>query len=129
MTTPLETLYAELADIEEQMEDKTLPHSDQQLLDQAWDTITNQIVELEAAAAFADEVEWQDARAVLDPPLSILIPEEDGRRVCNCDGDGRCAYCEELEMWNAAEDDKRSCANCAGCMYCSEEHYDAAGEV
>ena len=39
----MEHLIEQLADIERQMDDATLSHSDQQLLDQAWDDIMEQI--------------------------------------------------------------------------------------
>jgi hypothetical protein len=47
----LETLYDALADIERQQQDQTLSHSDQQLLDQAWEEISNQIDELDGVEA------------------------------------------------------------------------------
>ena len=65
----LRDLYAELADIERQQEDKTLPHSDQQLLDQAWEEVTNHIDELEEMIASEhreDEDQWRDAAAYLE---------------------------------------------------------------
>ena len=209
----LEKLHAELADIELQQQDRTLPHSDQQLLDQAWEDVSNKIDELEEILQIAEEYEedqWRDAAEYLEsesedsrpptprpreplrfapppppisfapgdpmypppvartlschgvPPLSatrsevpipdgwrpfplpppITIPEHDGgpsgppaprhaARICNCDADGMCAYCEEeqLQQWNAMEDDRVGCRYCAGCMYCSESRYDGADEI
>jgi hypothetical protein len=77
--TTLETLYAELADIERQQQDKTLPHSDQQLLDQAWEATTNQIDELERYIEDCEEEGWRDAREVIDEdsprfPSYPLVP-------------------------------------------------------
>jgi len=193
----LEKLHSELADIERQQQDTTLPHSDQQLLDQAWEDVSNKIDELEEILRVAEEyeeVQWRDAAEYLEsesedsrpptprpteplrlvppvtrslsshgvPPLSatrsevpipdgwrpfplpppITIPEHDGGpsgppaprhavRICNCDADGMCAYCEEeqLQQWNAMEDDRVGCRYCAGCMYCTESRYDGADEI
>lgn len=94
MTTPsneelLTQLHAELADIERQQQDLTLPHSDQQLLDQAWEDITNRIDALEesfdAYRAYIEQREtaWQDAAEYLEddsdeeeerPPVTIAPP-------------------------------------------------------
>jgi hypothetical protein len=65
----LEELRTQLADIERQQDDRTLPHSDQQLLDQAWDDVTNQIEELEEVLELAerfDDIHWRDAAQFLD---------------------------------------------------------------
>jgi hypothetical protein len=78
----LEELRAQLADIERQQQDPTLPHSDQQLLDQAWDDYTNQIDELEEILELADrfdEDHWRDAAQFLEeaepdePPPSVTL--------------------------------------------------------
>lgn len=150
--TTLEILYAELADIERQQQDKTLPHSDQQLLDQAWEETTNQIDDLERSIEDCEEEGWRDAREVIGEvapsfpsyPLTITIPSPhispsyvpppprpDPYPVCNCDGDGRCDYCLELEAWNALQDDRdEGCKHCSGCAYCIENGgYDGANEV
>jgi hypothetical protein len=77
----LEELRTQLADIERQQEDRTLPHSDQQLLDQAWDDVTNQIEELEEVLELAeqfDEAHWRDAAQFLDSEDS---DDEPPRRV------------------------------------------------
>lgn len=173
MNASQKTLYrallSELADIERQQEDRTLPHSDQQLLDQAWEDVTNQIDELEAIVEEPEEEDWRDARAVLDDsrpgtpvpaepvrfapapppttrrpvPISIPMwsgspslapppPRPAGVRICNCDSDGQCIYCEEeeLERWNNMVDDREGCEHCSGCMYCQEGGgYDGADEV
>jgi len=68
----LETLYDALADIERQQQDQTLSHSDQQLLDQAWEEISNQIDELEDITS-SEADEWRDAAEYLDEA------EEDSR--------------------------------------------------
>jgi hypothetical protein len=65
----LEKLLSELADIERQQQDDTLSHSDQHLLDQAWEDVTNQIDELEEILRVAEEyeeAEWQDAAHYLE---------------------------------------------------------------
>jgi hypothetical protein len=62
----LEKLLSELADIERQQQDDTLSHSDQQMLDQAWENVTNQIDELEEILRVAEEVEWHDAADYLE---------------------------------------------------------------
>ena len=68
----LQDLYAELATIERQQEDTTLPHSDQQLLDQAWETVSRQIDDLEDIMA-SEVDDWRDAAEYLDEA------EEDSR--------------------------------------------------
>ena len=76
------SLLAELADIERQQEDKTLPHSDQQLLDQAWENITRQLEELDQLRVVVPaEVDWRDLDAVVEeededetpPPPKVTI--------------------------------------------------------
>jgi hypothetical protein len=65
----LEKLLSELADIERQQQDDTLSHSDQQILDQAWEDVSNKIDELEDMLRVAEDyeaVEWQDAAHYLD---------------------------------------------------------------
>lgn len=174
----LRTLYAELADIERQQEDTTLSHSDQQLLDQAWEDVSNHIDELEdiiASEHKEDEDQWRDGDSYFNddeedsrpatpvpaepvrfappppplsatrrpPPIEIPVwagspsmapppPRPGGARICNCDSDGQCAYCEEeeLERWNNMVDDRRGCEYCSGCIYCQEGGgYDGADEV
>lgn len=118
--TLYQDLLKQLADIERQQEDKTLPHSDQQLLDQAWDDITSQINDVEellqagmdaashwvdAAAFFEDEEEFNPNEPRPKSP-ERLLPEDD-----------------EVE-------DDRGCDHCAGCAYCMDDDgYDVAGEV
>ena len=65
----LEKLLSDLADIERQQEDPYLPHSDQQLLDQAWEDVSNKIDELEEILRVAEEIDdvhWQDAAEYLE---------------------------------------------------------------
>ena len=65
-------LLMELADIERQQEDLKLSHSDQQLLDQAWEEINNELEEI---------IEEQEKDNAI----------EDNRECSRCSG---CAYCE-----------------------------------
>jgi hypothetical protein len=178
----LETLYDALADIERQQEDKTLPHSDQQMLDQAWEDIKRQIDELdeveaecytckkamtkddmESWACDDDAVDWRrpqcdgcramdrgwpprttedilqltpDGRWVPAPPLPIRPRAPVPFRVCNCDSDGECGYCEEerlaeeeQERVNALVDDREGCEYCHGCHYCQDPRYDGSDEI
>ena len=96
-------LLEELASIERQLEDKTLPHSDQELLTQAWDYINDQIDNFETETPPSmDEVR--------PPSPEWLITEEEQERI------------------NAMED-LRSCDHCVGCSYCFEgAGYDGADE-
>ena len=81
----MEALLLQLVDIERQMEDKTLSHSDQQLLDQAWEDITDQINELDELAEYNEEPH-EDVMAA-----DVYPDEWDDDRGCgNCSG---CAYC------------------------------------
>jgi hypothetical protein len=62
-----QTLLAQLADIERQLQDTTLSHSDQQLLDQAWEDVNNRLDELEILFETQEESgDWRDAAAYLD---------------------------------------------------------------
>jgi hypothetical protein len=70
------------------------------------------------------------------PTLAPPPPRPAAARICNCDSDGECSYCEEerleaedLDRWNAMTDDRRGCERCSGCHYCAEAHYDGADEV
>jgi hypothetical protein len=65
MTSSLhQSLLAELADIERQQQNLDLSHSDQQLLDQAWEEVNNRLDELETI--YEEDVEWRDAAAYLE---------------------------------------------------------------
>ena len=85
-----EELTKQLVDIEKQMEDKTLPHSDQQLMDQAWDEITRQIEELDQL------FEMQDDEDIINENEQV-----DNRDGCMyCPG---CMYCED-SRFNLADE-------------------------
>jgi len=99
-----QALLTELADIERQQQDPFLSHSDQQLLDQAWEDVDNQIYELEILFETQEESgDWRDAAAYLDsesedsrpvtpertepvrfapPPPPISIPQYTGPTGC-----------------------------------------------
>jgi hypothetical protein len=115
-TSPQQTRFEELtlllADVERQLADPTLSHSDQQLLDQAWDFYTEQLDELESIAYSEAEEEEERPRVVTfapPPPDHMLLPSED-----------------ELA---AMVDDRVGCEYCAGCIYCMEPCYDGADEI
>jgi hypothetical protein len=79
MTTSLETyltdLRTALAEVERDQEDTTLPHSDQQILDQAWEYYTAEI------------------EAVEEMMIREFNDMEDDRIGCECCAG--CAYCDE----------------------------------
>ena len=58
-------LLEQLADIERQQQDPTLSHSDQQLLDQAWEELNDRLDELDDILDTAT-VEWRDATEYLE---------------------------------------------------------------
>ena len=60
MASLYQTLIAELAAIERQQQDLTLSPLDQQLLDQAWEDVTDQLNEIDTIT------EWRDAREYLE---------------------------------------------------------------
>lgn len=154
-------LQAQLDEIERQQEDKTLPHSDQQMLDQAWDDIMRQIEELRPGTPIPEEpvriappppksvtlqtgisrsgklmTKLPDGRWVEAPPLPSAAPPADTARICNCDSDGECGYCEEerlaeeeQERINAWVDDREGCERCHGCHYCQDPRYDGSDEI
>lgn len=65
-----ETLLAELAAIERQQQDLTLSPLDQQLLDQAWEDINDQLNELDTL----EDLEWRDARVVIEEDEARYTP-------------------------------------------------------
>lgn len=80
----LKELHAELADIERQQQDNTLSHSDQQMLDQAWEDVTNRIDALEQSLEAYQEyierqrTEWYDAAEYLEEEEDSDSDEVDG---------------------------------------------------
>lgn len=72
----LSDLLLENAEIEKQMEDKTLPHSDQQLLDQAWEAIQDQILVLTDMIDISEE-ELDRFNSMEDTRVNIDTYESD----------------------------------------------------
>ena len=67
--TLLEGWRMELETVERLLQDTTLPHSDQQMLDQAWEYYTERVEMMEDLLDLADDmesVEWHDAAEFLD---------------------------------------------------------------
>lgn len=150
-------LLEQLADIERQQQDKTMSHSDQQLLDQAWEDITNQIDDLEEIFDMqnkADEADWRDALTFFEeedetdwtPQPSVSAPARlKVKTVTFAPPPPRGAGAdeprpkspevlmpseEELAELNAWEDNRAGCDHCAGCTYCFEgAGYDGTDEV
>lgn len=141
-------LLEKLADIERQQEDKTMSHSDQQLLDQAWEDTTNQLDALEELFETEEETRWQDAEQFFEdedwvpPPPEPKVPKRNGKTVTfappppSADEPwprGPEVFMlseEELDLMNAYEDNRVGCEHCAGCTYCFEgAGYDGADEV
>jgi len=61
----------------------------------------------------------------MGPPTMAPPPPRPAARICNCDSDGECEYCqeermdaEERAMWDRIEDSRRDCERCAGCFTC-----------
>jgi hypothetical protein len=133
----LDALYDLLADVEAKMQNPTLPHSDQQLLDQAWEAYTNEIDELESSLDVADETDWRDAESYLDSQEA-----DDDYQESNAAGGSarivtyappppvdRLLLPSEEEL-NAMTDTREGCALCSGCAYCGEAAaYDGADEI
>lgn len=91
--TQLQELFAELADIERQLENKNLSHSDQQLLDQAWEDVNRQIEELDDLLA----AQVQDAEDAARAEWDDDAPQDCG----NCAG---CAYCMEPLTYDGSDE-------------------------
>lgn len=67
MRTQIDDLLNQVEEVEKQMEDTTTSHSDQQLLDQAWEDLQDQIALLQEAIEMEIEFEqqaneWEDTR-------------------------------------------------------------------
>ncbi len=113
-------LLQQLADIERQQQDPTLSHSDQQLLDQAWDDINEQLDYLDDILD-ASTIDWQDATEYLEEEadddatietLSVKREEDEEE--------------DAYQAWLASS----GCERCSGCAYCEGSGgYDPNGEV
>jgi hypothetical protein len=71
----MELLLEALADIERQMDDAILPHSDQQLLDLAWEDIYNQIEAMERGEEDDDETIESDSDSIHTQPKRFETPQ------------------------------------------------------
>jgi hypothetical protein len=117
MESRISELLARMVVVDRQMQDPKTSHSDQQLLEQEWDALNNEIEELE------------DIRG------------------CPCCTNETCVDCGQSGHMNHGtrcgasvalcdicvdnrEEDTRGCGNCAGCAYCmADEGYNQADEV
>lgn len=119
MTTPLQrlkTLQADLDEIERQMNDSTLSHSDQQMLDQAWDDIMAEIDDLEDS---------QRVVTIAPPPPPVTAP---GTHMVPLPirSSKPAVRAEEEDD----DDDRMDCRYCAGCAYCEDSGaYDHSDEI
>lgn len=128
-TTPSERLAElrmDLLEIERQQNDVTLSHSDQQLLDQAWEDLTTQIEELEqslltwhdATQYLEDEEEDEFVTVARAPPTDPNEPWVPGPEVL------------QIPIEEDEEDYQDDCRYCSGCYYCRDEPgYDGADEI
>ena len=71
MRNRVDELLEELAEIERQQEDTTLSHSDQQLLDQAWEELDSEIDRLE------EMIETQYDWGGEEQPISTMTQKEE----------------------------------------------------
>lgn len=118
MRNRVDELMEELADVEQQQEDKTLPHSDQQLLDQAWEDLTDQI-------AYLQEIIEMGEEAFEEEPADEFDPSIQSRTVYHMGGNVYVDQ-EELDRLNSMED-KRTTAD-----YYETDfgvYYDAVDEI
>ena len=60
MRDRIHELLEELVDIERQLQDKTLSHSDQELLEQAWETYDDEIATLEEIIEIGEDMDRKD---------------------------------------------------------------------
>jgi len=110
-------LLEELAEVEKQQEDETLSHSDQQLLDQAWEDLNDQIAYLQEIIEMGeDKPDWGGE----EEPISTTIQ--------NVYHMGGTIYIdqEELDRLNNMEDNR------VGGDYYETDfgvYYDAVDEV
>lgn len=68
----MDSLIEQLAEIERQMRDLTLPHSDQQLLDQAWDELMAQLEDYQEEVL--DDDDDDDDEEVEEPESPKTLP-------------------------------------------------------
>jgi hypothetical protein len=131
-------LLARMAVVDSQQKDPKTSHSDQQLLDQEWDALNEEIEELEEMMNPATWNDWRDAAMYLEEPDDRGCPCCTNEKCVDCGQSGHmnhgtrcgasvalCDICVDNE-----EEDSRGCGNCAGCAYCMVDGgYDQANEV
>lgn len=123
----IDALYAELDDIERQLQDTTLPHSDQQMLDRVWNDILDEIETLEAAGTRKKTV------TIAPPPPKTLVTTAPLaiRVTTSWTAPLQVEAPDDEEEDDYEEEDNRAgCEFCSGCMYCEgSAPYDGADEV
>ena len=114
MRNRIDSLLTEVAELEKQQQDKTLPHSDQQLLDQAWEDLQDQIALLQEAIEMGEEEEYDDDDEEEEEEEQ---EEEDYQGLQEVYYLGGNVYisAEELDRYNNMEDDR------VGCDYYEED--------
>jgi hypothetical protein len=115
--------------IEKQQEDNTLPHSDQQLLDQAWEDLTDQIAYLQEIIEMGEEadeaVERENEQFYEDEPDWGGEEQAISTTIQNVYHMGGSVYIdqEELDRLNSMEDTRDTYETDFGV------YYDARDEV
>ena len=152
MNTELrQSLLAELASIERQLQDPTLSNMDRDRLDQVWEDTHDRLDDLDGlfiAIPPVDDNLWRGAsdffadqpptpppsspvRIALPSPPPLLSPPPVEDRGVYAPPPPRAWEPDEEDIAraNAYEDDREGCAHCPGCHYCQEDSYDGEGEV
>lgn len=124
-------IQAELTYLEERLNELTLPHSDQQLLTEAWHTLQDELDDLE------DILPWRVIGDLESPPGGsppprppTPIPDEPLRLFIDYSNVSAITITEEEQnRMNSMVDDR--CEGCAGCVYCVDYGgtYDQSDEV
>lgn len=123
----LNNLREQLAEIEENMKDNTLSHSDQELMDQAWEDISNQIEELEDFLNMAEEYEWRDAEEFFAEE-DEEEEEEPGKPSVTVQAGVNLKTGKIVTFAPPPpKAEQEDCRRCSGCVYCSG--FDSKDEV
>lgn len=143
MSSP-DTMESRIAEIERLMQDKTLSHSDQQLLDQELDELLRAMDAADEFRAMNDFLEPECWNCGEHDHRSAHCPAPPPPRCIDCGADGAihvslrgnmcnecmCEYIErELVFPEDEEEDDRGCEHCSGCFNCSAGRYDLSDEV